>query len=47
MKYLKNIEKFLEKNSQKESRLIENVNYHITSVKNLGEVNLPGSERKF
>lgn len=44
MKYLKNIEKFLEKNNKKENRLIENVNYHITSVKNLGEVNLPDPE---
>lgn len=44
MKYLKNIEKFLEKNNKKENRLIENINYHITSVKNLGEVNLPDPE---
>jgi hypothetical protein len=42
MKYLKKRNPFLD--SIKEANndiLIENVNYHITKVKNLGEVNLP------
>jgi hypothetical protein len=43
MKYLKRIDKFLEK-GRKEERLIENVNYHITTIKGLGEVNLPDPE---
>lgn len=43
MKYLKRIDKFLEK-GRKEERLIENVNYHKTTIKSLGEVNLPDPE---
>ena len=43
MRYLKNIEAF--KNvDDKNSRLIENVNYHKTHIKNLGEVVLPDPE---
>jgi len=45
MKYLKNLLKFkeslLSKPESKSKMLIENVNYHRTSVKNLGEVILP------
>jgi hypothetical protein len=46
MKYLKNIikfkESFLNKSKSVESKpLIENVNYHRTSIKNLGEIVLP------
>ncbi len=46
MKYLKNLLKFKESllskpESKSEKMLIENVNYHRTSVKNLGEVILP------
>jgi hypothetical protein len=45
MKYLKNIEKFKETLTQRtekeEKLLIENVNYHRTNVKKLGEVILP------
>lgn len=43
MKYLKTIFKFKESNEpqKEETMLIENVNYHRTSVKNLGEVVLP------
>ena len=43
MKYLKNIDKFKESLVEETNsiRLIENVNYHKTSVKNLGEVILP------
>ena len=44
MKYLKNLKKFkqvLLKKETKESYLIENVNFHKTTVKNLGEFILP------
>ena len=46
MKYLKNLLKFKESllskpESKSEKMLIENVNFHRTSVKNLGEVILP------
>jgi hypothetical protein len=46
MKYLKNLLKFKESllskpESKSEKMIIENVNYHRTSVKNLGEVILP------
>ncbi len=43
MKYLKNIENFKE-SLRNNVRLIENVNYHRTNVKNLGEVILPDPE---
>jgi len=46
MKYLKNIKNFKESlvKINNTMRLIENVNYHITNVKNLGEVILPDPE---
>lgn len=45
MRYLKNILKFKESllqktETKKEKLLIENVNFHRTNVKNLGEVHL-------
>jgi hypothetical protein len=42
MKYLKDIKNFFEKDTK--GRLVENVNYHKTSVKNLGEIQLPDPE---
>jgi hypothetical protein len=44
MKYLKNRNKFKESLESKPTKLIENVNYHKTHVKNLGEVQLPDPE---
>ena len=44
MKYLKNRNKFKESLEAKPTKLIENVNYHKTHVKNLGEVQLPDPE---